>query len=35
MREVYGQWLEQVILPPELKREYLGPSSLATPPCAL
>jgi len=35
MREVYGQRLEQVILSPELRREYLGASSLATPPCAL
>jgi hypothetical protein len=35
IREVYGQRLEQVILPPEMGREYLGVSSLATPPCAL
>jgi len=34
-REVYGHALAQVILPPEVGRDYLGVSSLATPPCAL
>lgn len=35
LREAYGQRLEPVVLPPEVGRDYLGVSSLATPPCAL
>ncbi len=34
-REWHGKRLEQVILCPEIKRDYLGVSSIATPPCAL
>jgi hypothetical protein len=34
-RERHGQRLEQVVLAPEIKRDYLGMSSISTPPCAL
>ena len=34
-REWHGKRLEQVILPPETERDYLGVSSISTPPCAL
>lgn len=34
-RERHGKKLEQVILEPEIKRDYLGVSSISTPPCAL
>ena len=34
-REWHGKRLEQVVLSPELERDYLGVSSIATPPCAL
>ncbi len=34
-RERHGKKLQQVCLPPEIKRNYLGVSSIATPPCAL
>ena len=34
-RERHGQRLTQVVLAPEIKRDYLGVSSISTPPCAL
>ncbi len=34
-RERHGQRLEQVVLAPEITRDYLGVSSISTPPCAL
>jgi hypothetical protein len=34
-RERHGKKLQQVVLPPEIKRGYLGVSSISTPPCAL
>lgn len=34
-RERHGKRLEQVVLAPEIKRGYLGVSSIGTPPCVL
>ena len=34
-REWHGKRLEQIVLSPETGRDYLGVSSIATPPCAL
>ena len=34
-RERHGKRLEQVVLAPEIKRGYLGVSSISTPPCVL